>query len=107
MNFNQTISDYLEHLGHRGYSQRTIEAHREHLRKFAAFIERFYPRITTFETVTKDIAEDYQRYVADLKNDRGQVISNATKLTLKQPEDHQSLTMTQVLPDIKLWFSQT
>ena len=79
MNFNQTISDYIEHLGHRGYSPRTIEAHGEHLRKFASFIERFYPRITTFETVTKDIAEDYQRYIADLKNDRGQVISNATK----------------------------
>ena len=79
MNFEQTISNYLEHLGHRGYSPRTIEAHGEHLRTFARFIARFYPRVTTFESVTRDIAEDYQRYIADLRNDRGQVISNATK----------------------------
>ena len=79
MTFEQTISGFLEHLENRGYSPRTIEAHGEHLRKFAQFIERFYPRITTFENVTKDIAEDYQRYIADLRNDRGQVISNATK----------------------------
>ncbi len=79
MTFEQSISGFLEHLEHRGYSPRTIEAHVEHLRKFATFIERFYPRVRTFENVTKDIAEDYQRYIADLRNDRGQVISNATK----------------------------
>ena len=79
MTFAQTISGYLEHLGNRGYSPRTIEAHAEHLRKFAEFIQRFYPRVRTFEQVTKDIAGDYQRYLADLRNDRGQVISNATK----------------------------
>ena len=79
MNFVQSIAGYLEHLEHRGYSPRTIEAHGEHLSKFATFIEQFYPRVKTFENVTKDIAEDYQRYIADLRNDRGQVISNATK----------------------------
>ena len=79
MTFEQTVSAFLEHLENRGYSPRTIEAHSEHLRKFAQFLERFYPRVTTFENVTKDIAEDYQRYIADLRNDRGQVISNATK----------------------------
>ena len=79
MTFEQSISGFLEHLEHRGYSPRTIEAHGEHLRKFATFIERFYPRVAAFENVTKDIPEDYQRYIADLRNDRGQVISNATK----------------------------
>lgn len=79
MNLNETISNYLEHLEHRGYSPRTIEAHGEHLRKFGQFIERFYPRITGFEQVTRDTVEDYQRFIADLRNDRGQVISNATK----------------------------
>ena len=79
MNFKQTISGYLEHLENRGYSPRTIEAHAEHLRAFVRFIQWFYPRVTTFENLTKDIAEDYQRYIADLRNDRGQVISNATK----------------------------
>ena len=79
MNFKTTIQEYREHLEHRGYSPRTIEAHSEHLGKFSEFIRRFYPRVKAFEEVTKDIAEDYQRYIADLRNDRGQVISNSTK----------------------------
>ena len=79
MNSNETMSEYCEHLEHRGYSPRTIEAHQEHLSKFAAFLETHYPRIKRFEDVTKDIAADYQRFIADLRNDRGQVISNSTK----------------------------
>lgn len=79
MTFDETTTQYTEDLKHRGYSPRTIEAHAEHLGKFARFIERFYPRIKTFEAVTRELIEDYQSYVGELKNDRGQVISNGTR----------------------------
>ncbi len=79
MHYKKTIEEYCEYLENRGYSPRTIEAHGEHLAQFASFLRRFYRRIDSFEAVTKDITADYQRYIADLQNSRGQVISNSTK----------------------------
>lgn len=79
MDYEHTIREYCEHLERRGYSPRTIEAHREHLWNLSGFLQRFFPRIARFEEVTRAIIEDYQSFVSDLKTARGQIISNATK----------------------------
>ena len=75
----KTIGDFIEYLSMRGYSPRTVEAYEEHLKKFAGFLEKYYPRITAFSDVSKDIIQDYQRFVCTIRTREGRPLANTSQ----------------------------
>lgn len=81
-----TIKGHLEsfkaHLEHAGASERTVDCYVRHAREFVAFLTAYYPRVSRWNQVGKDIVRDYQTYLSQLKGRGGRPQAN-TSLRLK------------------------
>jgi len=69
---------YEKYLGHRRYSDRTVQNYLQQVGMFLSFIEQYYPKLTAIDTVTKDIILDYQNYLVSCKDRNGKYLSNNT-----------------------------
>ena len=78
MTLKEHISGFTDHLEAQGFSPRTVEAYSRHASEFAAFLRRYYPRVRRPNEVTREIIDDYQRFVRDSKTRDGRPPANAT-----------------------------
>jgi len=79
MKFQKYLNNFQEYLEVNHFSERTVETYCSYTKRFASFIEKYYPRITSFDKVTKDIILDYQNYLASFKSENGELLSNSTQ----------------------------
>ena len=81
-----TLEGHLEsfkaHLEHAGASERTVDCYVRHAREFVAFLGAYYPRVSRWNQIGKDIVRDYQTYLSQLKGRGGRPQAN-TSLRLK------------------------
>jgi integrase/recombinase XerD len=78
MTLKEQISKFTDHLEAQSFSPRTVEAYTRHATEFTGFLERYYPRATKPNEVTREIVDDYQRFVRDSKTRDGRPPANAT-----------------------------
>ena len=71
-------TNFTEHPEAQSFSPRTVEAYTRHAVEFASFRERHCRRVTRPNEVTRDIVDDYQRFVQDAKTRDGRPPANAT-----------------------------
>ena len=84
MKFDKVVESFKEYLESCRFSDRTVETYGRYAKRFCAFIETYYPRIPSFDKITKDIILDYQSYLTQYKDRNGRHLSNATQnLALK------------------------
>ncbi len=79
MKFEKYLNSFKEYLESNHFSMRTVESYCSYTNQFLSFIDKYYQRITTLEKITKDIILDYQSYLANYKNDKGEALSNKTQ----------------------------
>ena len=80
MEFEQQLVAFREHLKERNLSERTVETYGFNVRKFLCFLKDHYSRIDGLEKVTREIVQDYQRYMATGKSRSGRPVSNSTQI---------------------------
>ncbi len=79
MRFEKYLNGFKEYLESGNFSDRTVETYGWCVKQFLAFIEKYYPRITSMEKITKDIVLDYQNYLANYRNENGEPLANKTQ----------------------------
>ena len=79
MNLEESIADFTEYLSSCGLSERTIEAYSNYARRFVGFLVNYYPRIRSFEKVTKDIILDFQNFLATSKTRNEKRLANKSQ----------------------------
>ncbi len=80
MKFEKYLGAFKEHLEERNLSERTVETYCYNTDRFLAFLERYYPRISSLEKVTKETVHDYQRYLQSTRNRKGESLANKTQI---------------------------
>ena len=80
MKFEKYLGAFKEHLEERNLSERTVETYCYNTDRFLAFLERYYPRISSLEKVTKEMVHDYQRYLQSTRNRKGESLANKTQI---------------------------
>jgi len=80
MKFKKYLGVFKEHLEERNLSERTVETYCYNNDRFLAFLERYYPRISSLQKVTKEIVHDYQRYLQNTRNRKGEPLANKTQI---------------------------
>ncbi len=80
MQFEKYINTFKEYLEEHNYSDRTVETYCYNTNRFLNFLEKYYPRIKSLEKVTKEIVLDYQKYLVNYKNRKGEPLSNQTQI---------------------------
>ena len=78
MTLKAHIAGFTGHLEAQSFSPRTVEAYTRHAREFAVFLERYYPRISRPNEVTREIVDDYQRFVRQSRTRDGRLPANTT-----------------------------
>lgn len=79
MLFEKHFQDFSEYLRMNNFSERTLESYGSSIKQFLAFIEKYYPRISSLEKITKDILLDYQKYLMNYKTQKGKHLSNTSQ----------------------------
>ena len=79
MKFEKHLTQFQEYLESNHFSERTVETYCSYAKRFISFLDEYYPRITSFEKITKDIILDFQSYLVGYTNEKGQRLSNATQ----------------------------
>jgi integrase/recombinase XerD len=79
MTFEKTVQDFQEYLEACHYSERTVETYGVYVKRFIAFLNTHYPRIRSFDRITKNEVLDFQRYLAQYRDRNGQSLSNSTQ----------------------------
>lgn len=79
MKFEKYLNGFKEYLESNHFSERTVESYCSYTKQFLLFIEKYYTRITSLEKITKDIVLDYQHYLANYKNEKGESLANKTQ----------------------------
>ncbi len=80
MRFEKYFDAFKEHLEERNLAERTVETYCYNTNRFFNFLEKYYPRIKSLAKVTKQIALDYQKYLASYKNRKGEPLSSKTRI---------------------------
>jgi len=80
MKFQSYLDAFTEYLKECNCAERTVETYGYNLEKFLRFIEKHYPRINSMEKVSKDMVQDYQRYLSTYRNRTGKPLSNKTQI---------------------------
>ena len=80
MRFEKHVNTFKEYLEEHNYSDRTVETYNHNIEKFLHFLEKYYPRINSLEKVTKEIVLDYQKYLVNYRNRKGESLSNQTQI---------------------------
>ena len=84
MKFEKHLAQFQEYLESNYFSERTVETYCSYAKRFIGFVDTYYPRVTSFEKITKDIILDFQRYLVEYTNQKGERLSNVTQgLVLK------------------------
>ena len=79
MKFEKHLTRFQEYLESNYFSERTIETYGSYAKRFIGFLVEYYPRITSFEKITKDIILDFQSYLVGYANEKGERLSNVTQ----------------------------
>jgi len=79
MRFEKYLNSFRDYLESQSFSERTVDTYFGCVTQFLGFLEKYYSRITSLEKVTKDIIWDYQSYLANYKNGKGELFSNKTQ----------------------------
>ena len=79
MKFEKHFNGFIEYLETNQFSERTVETYCSYVKQFLFFVEEYYSRITSLEKITKDIVLDYQNYLTNYKNDKGEPLANKTQ----------------------------
>ena len=79
MKLEKTLTDFQDYLEACHFSERTVETYCGYSKRFIAYLEKYFPRIASYERITKDIILDFQNYLAHFKDRNGQLLSNATQ----------------------------
>jgi len=79
MKFEKYLYDFKDYLEVHNYSGRTIETYSGGIKQFLSFLEKYYSRVNSLEKITKDIIWDYQSYLANFKNEVGDLLANKTQ----------------------------
>ena len=79
MKFEKHLTQFQEYLESNHFSERTVETYCSYAKRFIGFLDEYYPRVTSFEKITKDIVLDFQSYLVGYTNEKGQRLSNATQ----------------------------
>ena len=79
MKLERLVTEFSEYLASCRFSERTMETYSLYAKRFTGFLETYYPRISSFEKVTKDIVLDYQSYLSTNQNQRGERLANKTQ----------------------------
>ena len=82
MNIENVIKEFQDYLESCNCSPRTVETYSSYAKRFAGFLIQHYPRITSFDRVSKDVILDFQSYLAHTKDRRDRCLSNATQSRL-------------------------
>ncbi len=80
MKFEKHVNTFKEYLEEHNYSERTVETYCYNTNRFLNFMDKYYPRIKSLEKVTKEIVLDYQKYLVNYKNRKGEPLSNQTQI---------------------------
>jgi len=80
MKFEKYVNAFKEYLEEHNYSERTVETYCYNTNRFLNFLEKYYPRIKSLEKATKEIVLDYQKYLVNHKNRKGEPLSNRTQI---------------------------
>ncbi len=80
MKFEKHVNTFKEYLEEHNYSERTVETYSYNTNRFLNFLEKYYPRIKSLEKVTKEIVLDYQKYLVNYRNRKGEPLSNQTQI---------------------------
>jgi len=79
MKFEIQLSRFQEYLESNHFSQRTVETYCCYAKRFIGFLDQYYPKVTAFEMITKDIMLDFQSYLVGYRNEKGELLSNGTQ----------------------------
>ena len=82
MRLEDYIEDFGTHLHNAGFSERTVDAYTRHCAEFAAFLRKYYPRVTRWNQVGKDVVRDYQDYLTHQETRNNRTLAN-TSIRLK------------------------
>ncbi len=56
-----------------------METYCAYAKRFVGFLDEYYPRVTSFEKITKEIILDFQSYLVQYKNKKGELLSNVNQ----------------------------
>ena len=79
MNYQKHLESFKEHLMLLNFSDRSVDTYYKEVTYFINFLEKHYPRITSFEKITKDIIVDYQQFLSQYKTIKGKFLSNKSQ----------------------------
>ena len=79
MKFENHLTQFQEYLESNHFSERTVETYSAYAKRFVGFLDEYYPRVTSFEKITKEIILDFQSYLVQYKNKKGELLSNVTQ----------------------------
>ncbi len=79
MKFEKYLTQFQGYLESNHFSERTVETYCAYAKRFVGFLDEYYPRITSFEKITKEIILDFQSYLVGYKNEKGELLSNGTQ----------------------------
>ena len=78
MTLHEHINAFTEHLEANSYSPRTVEAYRRHTEVFVGFIQKYYPRISRPNEITREIVDDYQQFIRQARTREDRPPANTT-----------------------------
>jgi integrase/recombinase XerD len=78
MTLHEHIIAFTEHLEANGYSPRTVDAYRRHTEVFAGYIQKYYPKISRPNEITREIIEDYQQFIREARTREDRPPANTT-----------------------------
>ena len=74
------IDEYLELyracIKRKGYSEQTLESYERQIQAFFAFLRRYYPRISSPNSMNKRIISDYHDFLCERKTSDGKPLAN-------------------------------
>ena len=78
MKFQSYYNDLQEYMKKKQFSNRTIESYTLNAKQFFSFLDKFYPRIEKLEKATREILADFQNYLINFTDKKGNNLSNKT-----------------------------
>ena len=79
MKFENHLTQFREYLESGHYSERTTETYCAYAKRFVGFLDTHYPRLTSFGKITRDIILDFQNYLTQYRDRKGEPLANGTQ----------------------------
>ena len=78
MTLHDHVKTFTEHLEAKSYSPRTVEAYRRHTGEFVGYLEKYYPRISRPNEITREIVDDFQHFIREARTRDDRPPANTT-----------------------------